>query len=134
MQFAVLLYADSALDAGRDAPEWAAAVPAHGTLHARLAAGGHEFTGAALRDVRTATSLRIRDGERLITDGPFAETKEQLWGFYLVEAPDLDTVVELTAGMWEATHGTVEIRPVIPISEAASVGVGAAGPAAVGGA
>jgi alpha-beta hydrolase superfamily lysophospholipase len=125
MQFAVLLYADSTLDAGRDAPEWAAAVPAHGTLHARLTAGGHEYTGAALRDVRTATSLRVRDGERLVTDGPFAETKEQLWGFYLVEAPDLDTVIELTADMWEATHGTVEIRPVIPISEAASVGAGA---------
>ncbi len=74
LQFAVLLYVDSTLDAGRDDPEWAAAVPAHGTLHARLAAGGHDFTGAALRDVRTAASQRVRDGERLITGGPFAET------------------------------------------------------------
>ncbi len=99
-----------------------------------LSEHGLTFSGAPLHGAATATSVRVRDDRPLVTDGPFAETKEQLWGFYLVEAPDLDTVVELTAGMWEATHGTVEIRPVIPISEAASVGVGAAGPAAVGGA
>ena len=120
MQFAVLLYADSAFDAGSDGPEWVAALPGHGGLQRRLTAGGHEFSGAALRDVRAATSLRVRDGERLITDGPFAETKEQLWGFYLVDAPDLDTVIEACDGLWEIDNGTVEIRPVVPMPQPAA--------------
>jgi len=117
MRFTVLLYADAELAAEPGAPEWEASLLANIAFAERLQEGGHEFSGAALQSVAQATSLRVRDGRRLVTDGPFAETKEQLWGFYLVEAPDLDTVLELVEPMWEAEHGTIEVRPVIPMQD-----------------
>ena len=64
-----------------------------------------------LRGTDTATSVRVRDGERLLTDGPFVETKEHLLGFYLVDVPDLDAAVEWAAKMPAVRHGTVEVRP-----------------------
>ncbi|MEM7309863.1 MAG: YciI family protein [Planctomycetota bacterium] len=114
MQYAVLLYADSSLETGPEGTEWSASLPAHQAFGKRLEERGFESSGAPLHSVRTSTCLRIRDGEKLITDGPFAETKEQLWGFYLVEAPDLDAVLDVTADLWEAHHGTVEVRPCVP--------------------
>jgi hypothetical protein len=117
MQYAVLLYADAGLDAGPGAPEWEASLPHHGAFNQRLQERGIEYSGAALHAAGSATSLRRRGGERLLTDGPFAEVKEQLWGFYLVEAPDLDTVLDLVEDMWEAENGTIEIRPVIPMQQ-----------------
>jgi hypothetical protein len=76
-----------------------------------------QYLGAApLHPTSTATSLRMRDGRRVITDGPFAETREQLGGFFLVEAADLDEAIsiaeQIPAGRW----GTVEIRPVIEVA------------------
>ena len=58
--------------------------------------------------------MRRRNGDRLVTDGPFAETKEQLWGYYDVEAPDLDVMLDVCDGLWEVEHGSVEIRPMFP--------------------
>jgi len=115
MKYAVLLYADATFEARPGAPEWDASLPHHGAFNARLAEGGHMVAGAALFGIDQATSLRVRDGERLVTDGPFAETKEQLWGFYLIEAADLDEALALSGELWEVEHGTVEIRPVIPM-------------------
>ena len=66
-----------------------------------------------LRGADTATSVRVRAGERLLTDGPFVETKEHLLGFYLLDVPDLDTAVEWATRMPAVRHGTVEVRPVI---------------------
>lgn len=66
-----------------------------------------------LRPTDTATSVRLRGGERLLTDGPFVETKEHLLGFYLLDVPDLDTAVEWAARMPIVRHGTVEVRPVV---------------------
>lgn len=114
MQYAVLLYVDSNFRTGEVAPEWADAVPAHVAFAEKLAARGIDFSGAPLHSIETATTVRVRDGKRLVSDGPFAETKEQLWGFYLIEAADLDVMIELVEEMWEAKHGTVEIRPCIP--------------------
>ncbi len=114
MQYAVLLYADGDLEAGPGAPEWEAALGRNRSFQTALSEHGLTFSGAPLHGAATATSVRVRDDRPLVTDGPFAETKEQLWGFYLVEAPDLDLVLELSAGLWEAEHGTVEVRPVIP--------------------
>jgi len=68
-----------------------------------------------LQDVDTATTVRLRGGERLLTDGPFIETKEQLLGFYLVEAPDLDAAIDWAARMPHVRHGTVEVRPVMSL-------------------
>ena len=76
-----------------------------------------QFLGAGpLQPVATATSLRIRDGKRLVTDGPFAETREQLGGYFLIDAPDLDAALAIAAQVPAAKKGTVEIRPLIELS------------------
>jgi hypothetical protein len=69
--------------------------------------------GNALQATKTATSVRVRDGKRLTTDGPFAETKEQLGGYYLVEAKDLDEAIHLAGKIPGARFGTVEVRPIM---------------------
>jgi hypothetical protein len=68
--------------------------------------------GDALHPAATATSIRVRDGERLVTDGPFAETKEQLGGFYLLDCKDLDEAIGLAAQIPAAAFGTIEVRPI----------------------
>jgi hypothetical protein len=80
--------------------------------------------GEALQPNPTATTIRIRDGQTVTTDGPFAETKEGLGGFYLVEARDLDHALELAAACPGAKWGTVEVRPVIDFPEPDAVPVG----------
>ena len=76
-----------------------------------------QFHGAApLHPVSTATSVRVRDGKKLITDGPFAETREQLGGYYLVDTKDLDEAIGIAARIPGARYGTVEVRPVIELS------------------
>jgi hypothetical protein len=69
--------------------------------------------GAELQSTSSATSVRVRDGETVITDGPFAETKEALGGYYLIEAETLDEALGLAAKIPAATHGVVEVRPVV---------------------
>jgi len=69
--------------------------------------------GDQLADSPAATTVRVRDGQRLVTDGPFAETKEQLGGYFLVEVDDLDTAIELASKIPGARHGSVEVRPII---------------------
>jgi len=66
----------------------------------------------ALQPIDTATSVRVRNGKVMITDGPFAETKEQLAGFYLVDAENLDTAIQIAATIPPAREGTIEVRPV----------------------
>ena len=68
-----------------------------------------------LHPVSTATSVRVRDGKRLVTDGPFAETREQLGGYYLIDASDLDEAIRIAERIPPARFGTVEIRPVMEI-------------------
>jgi hypothetical protein len=80
-----------------------------------LAANGRFLGANPLQSVATATSVRIREGKRLVTDGPFAETREQLGGYFLVDAGDLDTAIGIAARIPGARKGTVEIRPVIEI-------------------
>lgn len=75
-----------------------------------------QYVGAApLHPVATATSLRVRDGKRLITDGPFAETREQLGGFFMIDARDLDEALGVAARIPGARKGTIEVRPVMEI-------------------
>jgi hypothetical protein len=71
--------------------------------------------GDALQDVSTATTVRLQDGERMLTDGPFAETKEVLGGYYLVDVPDLDSAIEWAAKMPNLGYGSVEVRPIMEI-------------------
>jgi hypothetical protein len=79
-----------------------------------IQSSGHYLAGAQLQPVSTATSVRVRDGKRLVTDGPFAETREQLGGYYLVEAKDLDEAIALAARIPSAQMGTIEVRPLVP--------------------
>jgi hypothetical protein len=80
-----------------------------------LKSAGQFLATSPLQPVSTATSVRVREGKRLVTDGPFAETREQLGGFFLIEAKDLDGAIRIAARIPGATVGTVEIRPVIEI-------------------
>lgn len=76
-----------------------------------IRASGHCLASEALQPVATATTVRVRNGKASVTDGPFAETKEQLAGFWLVEAADLDQAIEIAAGIPAAHVGSIEIRP-----------------------
>lgn len=78
----------------------------------KLRERGAVIASEALEPVETATTVRVRDGRTSVTDGPFAETKEQLGGFYLVEATDLDNAIQVAAGIPAARIGSVEIRPI----------------------
>jgi hypothetical protein len=81
-----------------------------------LHASGHYLAAAPLHPTSTATSVRVRDGRRLVTDGPFAETREQLGGYYLIDARDLDEAMSIAARIPGARFGTVEVRPVIELA------------------
>ncbi|MGP9633621.1 YciI family protein [Halomonas sp. AOP43-A1-21] len=78
----------------------------------RLSAQGNYLAGEALQPIDTATTVRVRDGETVITDGPFAETKEQLAGFYLLEARDLNEALQLASRIPPARLGSIEVRPI----------------------
>lgn len=81
-----------------------------------LEARGQYVAAAPLHPVSTATSVRVRQGRRLVTDGPFAETREQLGGYFLIEAKDLDQAIEIAARIPAARKGTVEVRPVMELA------------------
>src|SRR5262245_12293303 len=74
---------------------------------------GNFITGAQLHPVASATSVRVRDNQQLVTDGPFAETHEQLGGYYLIEAKDLDEATAIASRIPSARFGTVEVRPLV---------------------
>jgi hypothetical protein len=78
-----------------------------------LVDSGTFVSGEGLQSVTTATTLRVENGERVLTDGPFAETKEQIGGFYVIECKDLDEAIDWAAKLPHAEHGTTEIRPVM---------------------
>ena len=78
-----------------------------------IRSSGHYVTGAQLHPTTAATSVRVREGKRLLTDGPFAETREQLGGYFLVEAKDLDEALAIAARIPGAEVGSIEVRPVV---------------------
>jgi len=82
-----------------------------------LVDSGKFVSGEGLQSVTTATTLHIENGERVLTDGPFAETKEQIGGFYVIDCKDLDEVLDLAAKMPHAEGGTTEIRPVMEYAD-----------------
>ena len=85
-------------------------------LAQELHANGKYLSANPLHPVSTATSVRVRNGKRVVTDGPFAETREQLGGYFLVDATDLDEAIAIASRIPAAKVGTVEVRPVIEIS------------------
>jgi hypothetical protein len=96
-----------------------------------LHASGQFIAASPLQPVASATSVRIREGKRLITDGPFAETREQLGGYYLIDADDLDAAIAVASRIPGAKKGTVEIRPVMEIQGLPQASAGAETAAAV---
>jgi hypothetical protein len=111
MEYLLTIYADETGFADATPEQGAAMMDAYnsfGEKHADVIKGG-----AGLQPTPTATSVRVRDGERLVTDGPFAETKEALGGYYLIDVDDLDKAITVAAEIPGAQSGTVEVRPVM---------------------
>jgi len=86
-------------------------------LRQELQSSGHHLAGAPLEPTSSATSVRVRDGKRLVTDGPFAETREQLGGYVLINAKDLDEAIAIASRIPTARWGTIEVRPVVEVPE-----------------
>jgi hypothetical protein len=93
--------------------ELAQTLDAYGAFSREVEEKGVFLAGEGLEPTAAATTVRVRDGERLVTDGPFAETKEQLGGFYLLECENLDEAIEWAAKIPGAHRGSVEVRPVM---------------------
>lgn len=113
MKYMMLIYHAEAAIADEDR---AACIAESLELCHELAAQGRFFGAAPLHPVSTATCVRIRDGHRLTTDGPFAETTEILGGYHLIDAPNLDEAIAIAFRIPAAKFGTVEIRPVVEVS------------------
>ena len=113
MQYMLLIYVDPATYAGVTEEQNQAEMAEYFALGPSLRERGIEISGEGLQPVTTATTVRVRDGQALITDGPFAETKEHLGGFYLVDVPDLDAAIEVAQRIPDVRRGSVEIRPVV---------------------
>lgn len=82
-----------------------------------LKANGQYLSASPLHSVSTATSVRVRSGKRMVTDGPFAETREQLGGFYLIDASDLDEAIGIAERVPGAAWGTIEVRPIVELPD-----------------
>ncbi len=115
MKFMALIYGDPAAYADQTEEELAQELAEYYDYDdATLAAGvRQEWEGAALHPPETARTVRVRDGERNVTDGPFAETKEVLGGFYVLDCKDLDEAIEWAARIPGAKTGSVEVRPIM---------------------
>jgi len=100
----------------------------YGQFGQSVKASGNYLAGAQLQPTTMATSVRVREGKRLVTDGPFAETREQLGGYYLVEAKDLDEAIDFAARIPGAQQGSIEVRPIweLPAEYMAAAGAAAA--------
>jgi hypothetical protein len=113
MKYLILIYDNE--------QEWAALGEAgHQPIYAEyrklteeLSANGQYLSGSQLAPTSTATSVRVRDGQQLVTDGPFAETHEQLGGYFLIEAKDLDEAISIAGRVPSARMGTIEVRPLV---------------------
>ena len=115
MKYMLLIYGDPSTGPAEGTPEAQAQMQRWFTYTAGLQEDGSFVAGEPLQGVDQATTVRIRDGKELVTDGPFAETKEWLGGFYIVDVPDLDAALERAKRMPNIDHGTVEVRPIMEI-------------------
>jgi hypothetical protein len=114
MQYLLLIYGNEAQWGTKTEADRDAVLKEYGELTNSIAQSGHLRGGNELNVTSTATTVRVRDKKRLVTDGPFAETKEQLGGYYLIEAKDLDDAIAVAARIPSAHWGSIEVRPIIP--------------------
>ena len=115
MRYLCLLATDETIYPRMPKPEAEKLMGEFVQLRNDLKASGHYLGGERLQPTSSATTVRVRDGKTLTTDGPFAETKEQLGGFFLIEAEDLNSAIQLAARIPSARFGSVEVRPIAPV-------------------
>jgi hypothetical protein len=109
MQYALLIYSDES----RSEAERASLLQEYAKLTGDLRGEGKLLAAQELQPTGTATTVQVRDGDAIVSDGPFAETKEALGGFYLIEADSLDEAIEWAGHIPSARFGTIEVRPVV---------------------
>ena len=112
MQYMLLIYQNEAEMSGQSKDDGQRLYGEYGEFTKSIIGSGHFKAGDALEPTSTATTVRVRTGKQLVTDGPFAETREQLAGYYLVEAKDLDEARGIAARIPSARFGSIEVRPV----------------------
>jgi hypothetical protein len=114
MEYLLLIYDSEAGIAAMSEAEQAAIYADYGRFTQSIQQSGNHRLGQQLQPVATATTVRVRNGKRAVTDGPFAETREQLGGFYLIEAKDLDEALAIAERVPSARIGSIEVRPLVP--------------------
>ena len=112
MQYLLLIYQNEAEYAKLDSATLQKNMEEYGAFTQSIIQSGNFKAGDRLQPISTATTVRIRDGKTMTTDGPFAETREQLGGYYLVEAKDLDAALAIAARIPGARYGSIEVRPI----------------------
>jgi hypothetical protein len=115
MQYMLLIYTQESGWENLSDEEQAAAMKSYRNFTEELRGAGAMVAGDRLQPIANATTVRVRDGEQLVTDGPFAETKEQLGGYYLIEADSLDDAIAWATKLPGAHHGSVEVRPIAQV-------------------
>jgi hypothetical protein len=121
MKYALTIYADESKRESATPEQMQEVSQAYGQVTQEMQQKDVLVAGDGLYPTATATTIRVRDGEREVTDGPFAETKEQLGGFYVLDCKDLDEAIEWAAKIPGAQLGSVEIRPVLVYDEAGNI-------------
>jgi len=119
MQYMLLIYNDPALEPAYGTPEFNEMMGGYFAASERMRADGVLRSGEGLQGVETATSLRIKSGKVETMDGPFAETREHLGGYYVIDVPDLDAALTYAALIPSAHFGTIEVRPLMDYNPAA---------------
>jgi len=117
MKYLLAIYADEAKDARKAPDVLEAEMGQYSAFTTAVREAGVYSGGEALHPTSTATTVRVNGGKIVTTDGPFAETKEQLGGFYLLDCKDLDEAIQWSAKIPHASQGSVEIRPVVDFSK-----------------
>ena len=115
MQYLLLIYDDESNKKTATQADTAQMMKEYGEFTASIMKTGNMKAGDALQPTSTATTVRVREGKTLKTDGPFAETREQLGGYYLIEAKDLDEAIKIAARIPSARSGSIEVRPVMEL-------------------
>jgi hypothetical protein len=113
MQYLLLIYDKEADWNKLTEADQSAMYKEYGEFTQSIMQSGHHKASHQLQPISTATTVRVRDKKRLVTDGPFAETKEQLGGFYMIEAKDLDDAIAVAARIPSARFGSIEVRPIV---------------------
>ena len=113
MKYMLLIYDEEQMWAKLSEAERKQIYAEYGQFSQQVKSDGQYVTGAQLQPISAATSVRVRNGKRLLTDGPFAETREQLGGYYLVEAKDLNDAIQVASRIPGARVGSIEVRPIM---------------------